>query len=110
MNTEKSEVQLPASEQPSESVSDDSIAAAISPSPEPIHLSNDIPQKVEHADDVVLTQCILCILLVLLCILLHWLKPEWQFAFLDTYRQGQDAPPISWLNQFLQSFQAWITP
>ena len=48
---------------------------------ETIHLSDTpAPRKPQHADDIALTQCILCLLLVLCVFGLHWLKPEWQIS------------------------------
>ena len=61
------------------------------------------------ADDIALTQCILCLLLVLCVFGLHWLKPEWQTMLLEQYAAKRDAPPVLWLDQLLRAVQQWIT-
>ena len=61
------------------------------------------------ADDIALTQCILCLLLVLCVFGLHWLKPEWQIMLLEQYAAKRDAPPVLWLDQLLRAVQQWIT-
>ena len=65
--------------------------------------------KPQHADDIALTQCILCLLLVLCVFGLHWLKPEWQTMLLEQYAAKRDAPPVLWLDQLLRAVQQWIT-
>ena len=62
----------------------------------------------QRADDVAMTQCILCILLVLILFVLHWLKPEWQSMLLQQYIQYRNAPPLQWLDQLLHSIQQWM--
>ena len=90
---------------------------------ETIHLSDTpAPRKPQHADDIALTQCILCLLLVLCVFGLHWLKPEWQILtdlhtadpewqimLLEQYAAKRDAPPVLWLDQLLRAVQQWIT-
>lgn len=77
---------------------------------EQIHIiKGTVPKKKQHADDVVLTQCILCVLLVLLFFALHWLKPEWQSSLIAAYMSHRDAAPVAWLDKLLESFQAWLT-
>ncbi|WP_295216102.1 hypothetical protein [Ruminococcus sp.] len=77
--------------------------------PEPIHITGEVKQKKEqHADDVALTQCILCVILVLCVFALHWLKPEWQEMLLTQYAIHRDAPPVAWLDHFLKAVQQWI--
>lgn len=77
---------------------------------ETIHLSDTpAPRKPQHADDIALTQCILCLLLVLCVFGLHWLKPEWQVMLLEQYAAKRDAPPVLWLDQLLRAVQQWIT-
>ena len=76
---------------------------------ETIHLSDTpAPRKPQHADDIALTQCILCLLLVLCVFGLHWLKPEWQIMLLEQYAAKRDAPPVLWLDQLLRAVQQWI--
>ena len=73
---------------------------------ETIHLSDTpAPRKPQHADDIALTQCILCLLLVLCVFGLHWLKPEWQIMLLEQYAAKRDAPPVLWLDQLLRAVQ-----
>lgn len=77
---------------------------------EPIHISGETHmQKPQHADDVALTQCILCVVLVLCIFALHWLKPEWQEMLLTQYAAKRDAPPVAWLDSLLQAVQQWIS-
>lgn len=77
---------------------------------ETIHLSDTpAPRKPQHADDIALTHCILCLLLVLCVFGLHWLKPEWQTMLLEQYAAKRDAPPVLWLDQLLRAVQQWIT-
>ncbi len=77
--------------------------------PEPIQIvGRTMPRKTQHADDVVLTQCILCVVLVLVCVSLHWLKPEWQAELLGWYRALREASPVTWLDHFLNAVQAWL--
>lgn len=76
---------------------------------EPIQISEEHTEiKKEHGDDVVLTQCILCVCMVLILFALHWLKPEWQTMLLTQYTQYRDEPPIAWLDQLLQAIQQWM--
>lgn len=78
-------------------------------SSEPIQIIGDtVPKKEQHADDVALTQCILCVVLVLCVFALHWIKPEWQEMLLTQYAAHRDAPPIAWLDSFLKAVQQWI--
>ncbi len=72
-------------------------------------IQGNVPRKAQRADDVVLTQCMLCLLLVLVVFALHWLQPEWQAMLLDAYRSNRDAAPVGWLDKLLRSFQAWLT-
>lgn len=64
--------------------------------------------KGQRADDAALTQCVLCMLLVLCVFSLHWLKPEWQTVLLERYAAYRDAPPVQWLETFLQAVQQWM--
>lgn len=77
---------------------------------EPIHICDERGkrEKKQHADDVALTQCILCILLVLAMFVLHWLRPEWQTMLLSQYTAYRDAPPVAWLDSILQAIQDWM--
>ena len=79
------------------------------PMPEPIRVVETAAfQKQQHADDVALTQCILCVILVLCVFSLHWLKPEWQELLLAQYMEKREAAPILWLDGFLQAIQQWL--
>ena len=61
------------------------------PNLETIHLAESAsPKKSQHADDIALTQCILCMVLVLSVFALHWLKPDWQAFFLAQYTAKRD--------------------
>lgn len=81
----------------------------VTPISEPIHIAGDVRrEKVQHADDVALTQCILCVVLVLCVFALYWLKPEWQEMLLTQYAMHSDAPPAAWLNSLLEAVQQWI--
>lgn len=77
--------------------------------PEPLCISGTAPHhKPQRADDVALTQCILCMVLVLCVFALHWLKPEWQTLLLEQYASHRDAPPIQWLDALLQAAKQWM--
>ena len=71
-------------------------------------IGKTVPKKAQHTDDVVLTQCILCALLVLVCFALRWLKPEWQTEILELYTHYRDAAPVAWLDSLLKSIQDWL--
>ena len=80
------------------------------PSLETIHLAESAStKKSQHADDIALTQCILCMVLVLSVFALHWLKPDWQAFLLAQYAAKRDAPPVAWLDDLLRAVQQWIT-
>ena len=80
------------------------------PNLETIHLAESAsPKKSQHADDIALTQCILCMVLVLSVFALHWLKPDWQAFFLAQYTAKRDAPPVAWLDELLRAVQQRIT-
>lgn len=80
------------------------------PGLETIHLAEPVsPKKSQHADDIALTQCILCMVLVLSVFALHWLKPDWQAFLLAQYAAKRDAPPVAWLDDLLRAVQQWIT-
>ncbi len=71
-------------------------------------IPSDSSSKTQHADDIALMQCILCIIAILLFFGLHWLKPEWQEWFLSQYRLHRNAPTLQWIDLLLQSIQDWI--
>jgi|GEM_PF-495744 len=61
------------------------------PNLETIHLAESAsPKKSQHADDIALTQCILCMVLVLSVFALHWLKPDWMNCCVQ-YSSGSPA-------------------
>lgn len=76
---------------------------------EQIHIvKGTVPEKRQRADDIVLTQCMLCVILVLLCFGLHWLKPEWQQMLLSSYMEYREAAPVAWLDKLLQAVRDWM--
>lgn len=65
-------------------VPEEEAAAELQSETQVLHLSGEHrgSARQQRADDVAMTQCILCILLVLILFVLHWLKPEWQSMLL----------------------------
>lgn len=75
----------------------------------PIPIAPDaLTAKKQRGDDVVLTQCILCITIVLLFLGLHWVKPEWQQWLLQQYQHYRDEPTLAWIDQLLHTVQSWL--
>ena len=74
------------------------------PNLETIHLAESAsPKKSQHADDIALTQCILCMVLVLSVFALHWLKPDWQaFSWRSTLPNGMRRLWRGWMNCCVQ--------
>lgn len=76
---------------------------------EPIQLAVGTEKpKAQHADDIALMQCILCMIAVLLFFGLHWLKPDWQMLFLKQYMEHRDEPTLAWIDWLMQSVQDWL--
>ncbi len=76
---------------------------------EPIQIIPEaVPSKKQHVDDIALTQCILCVIAVLLFFGLHWLKPDWQEIFLKQYCQHREEPTLMWIDWLFRSIQEWM--
>ncbi len=79
--------------------------------PEPVHIYDaGKSRKKERADDVALTQCILCVVTVLCMFGLYWLKPAWYTMVISQYQLYRDAPPVAWIEAALQALQQWLHP
>ena len=66
--------------------------------------------KKERADDIALTQCILCVVLILSVFVVYWLQPEWYQNLIEQYQLHRDAAPVTWIDALLHSLQEWLRP
>jgi hypothetical protein len=64
-------------------------------------------KKQEHPEDVALLQCLLCLLLVVSGIGLHWISPTWQQTLLEQYRIQREALPVEWVVRILEQVEQW---
>lgn len=87
------------------------MAAQMPESMEPVHVYENMKNsKKERADDIALTQCILCVVLILSVFVVYWLQPEWYQNLIEQYQLHRDAAPVTWIDALLHSLQEWLRP
>lgn len=77
---------------------------------EPIVITGEKPRvrRKTGGDDVVLMQCLLCLVLVVSIFSLQWINPSFQEALLSQYEQKLHAPAEAFLQQFLEWLESWV--
>ncbi len=61
-----------------------------------------------RSDDIMMTQCIFCLILALSVFALHWVSPPFQTQLLALYKQQTALPPPPFLQDIITSAEAWF--
>lgn len=69
---------------------------------------NHARKKDGKSDDVMLTQCILCLILVLSVFLLRFISEEFQKELLAMYSDKTNAPAEPFIADILEAIEAWF--
>ncbi|MBQ8514758.1 MAG: hypothetical protein IJ496_05115 [Ruminococcus sp.] len=65
-------------------------------------------EKKHRSDDVMLTQCIFCLVLVLAVFGLSWIHAGFQEKLLTLYEQKVSAPPEPFLARLIEAAEQWL--
>lgn len=65
-------------------------------------------EKKHRSDDVMLTQCIFCLVLVLSVFGLSWIHAGFQEELLTLYEQKVSAPPEPFLARLIEAAEQWF--
>ncbi len=78
---------------------------------ETIYLNpQDVRPEKHRSDDVMLTQCIFCIVLVLSVLGLHWVSRDFQEGLLTLYQEKISAPAEPFLARIMEAVEQWMHP
>ncbi|MDE6019909.1 MAG: hypothetical protein K2H01_02775 [Ruminococcus sp.] len=69
---------------------------------------NSSGKKKTHGDDVILTQCILCLILALAVFLLKFISEDFQHDLLSVYTEKTNAPAEPFIVQITEAIEAWF--
>lgn len=77
---------------------------------EPIVISDETKRtrRKQRGDDIMVTQCLLCMILVLSIFSLHWINPEFQSDLLSQYEEKLHAPAEAFIAQLLEKIESWV--
>ena len=76
---------------------------------EEIYIGNSDPHpKKGRSDDVMMTQCIFCIILVLSMFALHWISSDFQKELLILYKEKVIAPAEPFLANVIETAEQWF--
>lgn len=62
------------------------------------------------SDDIMLTQCILCLILALSVFLLKYIDEDFQTEFLSLYKQRTEAPAEPFIMKITEIIEEWFKP
>ncbi len=65
-------------------------------------------KKKSPGDDVMLTQCILCLILVLSVFLLKFISDDFQRELLSIYKENTSAPAESAIAKIIETIEEWF--
>ncbi len=75
---------------------------------EPIYISYDDEPKEKKSDDTLLTQLILCAVLVAVAFGMKYIDSDFQENMLSMYRRLLNAPPEEFLQKILDGLETWF--
>ncbi len=79
------------------------------PSEDMIFLDKSKPdRKKSSGDDVMLTQCILCLMLALSVFLLKFISDDFQGELLSIYNEKTSAPAAPFIVKIMETIEAWF--
>ncbi|MBQ8687450.1 MAG: hypothetical protein IJ512_02725 [Ruminococcus sp.] len=76
---------------------------------ETIYIDRKAPHRTKNrSDDVMMTQCIFCMILVLSIFGLHWISADFQEALLALYEEKVSAPAEPFLAHITEAAEQWF--
>lgn len=64
--------------------------------------------KKQKSDEVFMTQCILCVLLVFSIFVIHWINSDFQEKILSIYNTHLHAPAENTIMEFVEKIESWF--
>ncbi|MBQ8823746.1 MAG: hypothetical protein IJZ64_00770 [Ruminococcus sp.] len=64
--------------------------------------------KKQKSDDVFMTQCILCVVLVFSIFVIHWIDSDFQEKILSIYNTHLHAPAENVIMEFVEKIESWF--